>query len=132
MMELANTLKKFQQTDEQSMALRLESLNIILRTLSPITPHLCHHLWHQLGHKTAIINEVWPTVDNKALEQDEVQIVIQVNGKLRTKLMLSINMDKSEVERRALIDKNVAKFTDGKIVVKVIIVPNKLVNIVVK
>jgi leucyl-tRNA synthetase len=132
MMELTNTLKKFQQTDEQSMALRLESLNIILRTLSPITPHLCHHLWHQLGHKTAIINEAWPTVDNKALEQDEVQIVIQVNGKLRTKLTLSINMDKSEVERRALTDKNIVKFTDGKTVVKVIVVPNKLVNIVVK
>ncbi len=132
MMELTNTLKKFQQTDEQSMALRLESLNIILRTLSPITPHLCHYLWQQLGHKTAIINEAWPTVDNKALEQDEVQIVIQVNGKLRTKLMLSINMDKSEVERLALADKNIVKFTDGKTVVKVIIVPNKLVNIVVK
>lgn len=132
LMELTNALSKFKQTDEQSMAVRLESLGIILRALSPITPHLCHHLWQQLGNTTAIINEPWPAVDQQALEQDEVQIIVQVNGKLRAKLMLGADLDKTEVERHALADDNVAKFTHGKNIVKVIVVPNKLVNIVVK
>lgn len=132
MMELTNMLSKFKQTDGQSMALRLESLDIILRALSPITPHLCHHLWQQLGHQTAIINESWPEVDNKALEQDEVQIIVQVNGKLRAKLMLGADTDKAQVEVQALTDENVVKFTSGKTIVKVIVVPNKLVNIVIK
>ena len=132
MMELTNMLSKFKQTDGQSMALRLESLDIILRALSPITPHLCHHLWQQLGHQTAIINESWPEVDNKALEQDEVQIIVQVNGKLRAKLMLGADTDKAQVEVQALADENVVKFTSGKTIVKVIVVPNKLVNIVIK
>lgn len=132
MMELTNMLSKFKQTDGQSMALRLESLDIILRALSPITPHLCHHLWQQLGHQTAIINESWPEVDNKALEQDEVQIIVQVNGKLRAKLMLGADTDKAQVEVQALADENVIKFTSGKTIVKVIVVPNKLVNIVIK
>ncbi len=132
LMELTNTLSKFKQTDEQSIAVRLESLGIILRALSPITPHLCHHLWQQLGHTIAIINEPWPEVDKQALEQDEVQIIVQVNGKLRAKLTLNAGLDKAEIERYALADENVVKFTDGKNITKVIVVPNKLINIVVK
>ena len=132
LMELSNALIKFSATDEQSMAVRAESVDIILKTLSPITPHICHYLWHELGNKEAIINEPWPMVDKKALEQDEVQIIVQINGKLRAKLVLDAGMDKLEVETQALNDENVAKFTDGKTVVKVIVVPNKLVNIVVK
>jgi leucyl-tRNA synthetase len=132
LMELSNALIKFSATDEQSMAVRAESVDIILKTLSPITPHICHYLWHELGNKEAIINEPWPMVDKKALKQDEVQIIVQINGKLRAKLMLDAGMDKLEVETQALSNENVAKFTDGKTVVKVVVVPNKLVNIVVK
>ena len=132
LMELTNTLGKFKQTDGQSMAIRLESIEIILRTLSPITPHLCHYLWQQLGHQEAIIDTLWPLVDKKALQQDEVQIIVQVNGKLRAKLMLNANTDKSIVEAQALADENVCKFTKDKTIVKVIVVPNKLVNIVIK
>ncbi len=112
------------------MAVREESLHILLKTLSPIAPHLCHHLWQELGHKTAIINEPWPSIDESALTQDEVQIIVQVNGKLRAKLMMGADTDKAKVEAQALADDNVTKFTDGKTVVKVIVVPNKLVNIV--
>jgi len=132
LMELSNALAKFTDTDEQSMAVRAESVDIILKCLSPITPHICHHLWRALDNKVAIINETWPTVDEGALAQDEVQIIVQVNGKLRTKLMLSTDTDKAQVESQALADENVIKFTEGKVVVKVIVVPNKLVNIVVK
>ena len=132
LMELSNTLAKFTDSDEQSMAVRAESIDIILKSLSPITPHICHHLWRALGNNSAIINEAWPSVDEDALAQDEVQIVVQINGKLRAKLTLSADTDKAQVEAQALADENVAKFTEGKNVVKVIVVPNKLVNIVVK
>jgi leucyl-tRNA synthetase len=132
LMELSNTLSKFKDISESSMAARQESINILLKTLSPIAPHLCHYLWQELGNTEAIINEPWPTVDESALEQDEVQIIVQVNGKLRAKLMLTANTDKATVETQALADENVAKFTTDKNVVKVIVVPNKLVNIVVK
>ncbi len=132
LMELSNALAKFNQTDEQSMALRQESISIILKTLSPITPHICHTLWNDLGNNAAIINESWPKVDPKALEQDEVQIIIQVNGKLRAKITVSANTDNKAIEAQALKNENIIKFTQDKTVVRVIVVPNKLVNIVVK
>jgi len=132
LMELSNTLSKFNTTDENSMAVRQESINILLKTLSPIAPHLCHYLWQELGNTEAIVNEPWPIVDKSALVQDEVQIIVQVNGKLRAKLMLPANTDKETVETQALADENVAKFTVDNTIVKVIVIPNKLVNIVVK
>lgn len=132
LMELSNTLSKFTNVDENSMAVRQESINILLKTLSPIAPHLCHYLWQELGNTEAIVNEPWPTIDKSALVQDEVQIIVQVNGKLRAKLMLAANTDKETVEVRALADENVAKFTVDNTIVKVIVIPNKLVNIVVK
>ena len=132
LMELSNSLLKFTYTDAASMAVRQESFTILLKTLSPIAPHICHYLWQELGHTTAIINEPWPTIDKSALVQDEIQIIVQVNGKLRAKLMLDATLDKAAIEAQALSDENVIKFTEGKRVVKVIVVPNKLVNIVVK
>jgi len=100
--------------------------------LSPITPHVCHYLWQQLGYNTAIINESWPQVESGALEQDEVQIIVQVNGKLRAKITLPANSDKQFIETSALTDTNVAKFTQDLNILKVIVIPNKLVNIVAK
>lgn len=132
LMELSNSLTKFTNTDAASMAVRQESLIIMLKTLSPIAPHICHYLWQELGNTTAIINEPWPTTDKSALIQDEVQIIVQVNGKLRAKLMLDATLDKAAIEFHALTDENITKFTEGKHIVKVIVVPNKLVNIVVK
>jgi len=132
LMELTNALNKFNGVDGQSLAVRLESITIILRTLSPITPHVCHYLWQQLGYNTAIINESWPQVESGALEQDEVQIIVQVNGKLRAKITLPANSDKQFIETSALTDTNVAKFTQDLNILKVIVIPNKLVNIVAK
>jgi leucyl-tRNA synthetase len=73
LMELSNTLSKFTDTKDTSMAVRKESLHILLKTLSPIAPHLCHHLWQELGHKTAIVNEPWPSVDT-AIEVSLVSV----------------------------------------------------------
>ncbi|NYT52673.1 MAG: leucine--tRNA ligase [Candidatus Vesicomyosocius endoextente] len=132
LMESVDIMNKFTQTDTQSIALRSESINIILLTLSPITPHICHHLWFELGNKNAIINEPWPKVDLKALVENKVQIIVQVNGKLRDKIMIMINTDKKILENKILSNKNVIKFTKNKNIIKIIIIHNKLVNIVTK
>ncbi len=132
LMESVDIMNKFTQTDIQSIALRSESINIILLALSPITPHICHHLWLKLGNKNAIINEPWPKVDLKALIENEVQIIVQVDGKLRDKMMMMINTDKEIFESKVLSNKNVIKFTKNKNIVNIIIIRNKLVNIVTK
>jgi len=132
LMELSNSLNKFCQTDGQSMAVRSETIEIILKSLSPFAPHICHRLWHDLGHKGGIIEEQWPKVDVSALEQDEVQIVVQVNGKLRARLMISSGASKHEIEASALANEHVYKSIEGKNVVKTVLIPNKLVNFVVK
>ena len=132
LMELSNLLNKFNLTDGQSMAIRAETIDIILKSLSPFTPHICHKLWLDLGHKGAIINELWPVIDMQALKQDEIQIVVQVNGKLRAKITVDANAKDNEIESIALVDENVVKFVEGKNIVKTIVVPNKLVNIVAR
>ncbi|MDO8909569.1 MAG: leucine--tRNA ligase [Pseudohongiella sp.] len=139
-MELVNAVNKFQEeqdthSDTEVARINLsvvhEALGIILLALSPIVPHFCHALWNHLGHADAIINCPWPVADNAALVQDEVQMVIQVNGKLRGKLTVAKDCDKTTIERLALADANVRKFTDGHTVRKIIVVPEKLINIVV-
>ena len=132
LMELNNNLSRFDDVSEQGMAVRKEAIEIMLKALNPITPHLSHHLWYCLGHDDAMIDVLWPEVDESALIQDEVQIVVQVNGKLRAKLMVAVGMDNQTVEALALSEENVVKFVEGKTVVKVVVVPNKLVNVVVK
>ncbi len=132
LMELSNALAKFHQTDAQSLSVKAESIHIILKTLSPIAPHICHHLWAKLGHQNAIINELWPSIDKNALAQDEVQIVVQVNGKLRAKIMVENNLDKFALENIALTNANIQKFITNKTIIKTIVIVNKLVNIVVK
>ena len=132
LMELCNALAKFTESNASAMAIKQESIDIILKALSPIAPHLAHHLWQALGHTTAIINQPWPSVDKPALAQDEVQIIVQVNGKLRAKIIAAANTESKALETQALADTNITKFTAAKTVTRVIVIPNKLVNIVVK
>lgn len=138
-MELVNAINKFQDDTIQAQGADNamnkstvhEALEVVLLTLSPIVPHFCHALWHHLGHPEAIIDCPWPAVDKSALVQDEVQLVIQVNGKLRGKLAVAKDTDQKTLEALALADSHVQKFTDGKTVRKIIVVPGKLINIVV-
>lgn len=132
LMELNNNLSRFNDVSKQGMAVRKEAIEIMLKALNPITPHLSHHLWHCLGHESAMIDVLWPEVDESALVQNEVQLVVQVNGKLRAKLMVAVGMENQAIEILALSEENVVKFVEGKTVVKVVVVPNKLVNVVVK
>ncbi|MCK9635926.1 MAG: leucine--tRNA ligase [Methylobacter tundripaludum] len=130
-MELINTLSKFVDDSDNGKAIRQEVLEAIVLMLSPIVPHICHQLWLDLGHQRAVVSASWPEVDATALEQDALELVLQVNGKLRSKMSVSINASKDEIEAMALSDEHVMRFIEGQPIKKVIIVPKKLVNIVV-
>ncbi|MEE7626406.1 leucine--tRNA ligase [Methylobacter sp. Wu8] len=130
-MELINTLSKFVDDSDNGKAIRQEVLEAIVLMLSPIVPHICHQLWLDLGHQQAVVGASWPEVDATALEQDALELVLQVNGKLRSKMSVSINASKDEIEAMALSDEHVMRFIEGLPIKKVIIVPKKLVNIVV-
>jgi leucyl-tRNA synthetase len=108
-----------------------EGLSILLRMLSPITPHVCHHLWRELGFGEDILTASWPEPDTAALVTEEIEMVVQVNGKLRGRVVVPVGASEEEATRAALADANVARFIGDKPIQKKIVVPGKLVNIVV-
>ena len=130
-MELVNTLSKFTDDSDNGKAIRQEALEAIVLMLAPIVPHICHQLWLDLGHQQAVVGVAWPEVDGSALEQDTIEMVIQVNGKLRSKLSVSVTASSDDIQAMALNDEQAQRFIDGKPIRKVIVVPKKLVNIVV-
>ncbi len=109
-----------------------EVLETVLRIFSPITPHLCEEMWEELGHTESIFKSGWPKADKELCNEDSIEIPVQVNGKLKSKLNVSVITDKDELEKAALADKKVATFIEGKDIVKIIVVPKRMVNIVVK
>ncbi|WP_281850417.1 leucine--tRNA ligase, partial [Pseudomonas helleri] len=129
-MTVMNVLEKAPQATEQDRALLQEGLETVALILAPITPHISHVLWGQLGHATAIIDAAWPTLDESALVQDTLQLVIQVNGKLRGHIEMPAAASREEIEAAARTNENVLRFTEGLTIRKVIVVPGKLVNIV--
>jgi len=129
-MELLNTLTKFDGQGDNATAIRQEALEMIVLMLAPIVPHICEELWQGLG-KTEDINRIWPAADKSALVQDELQMIVQVNGKLRGKIMVPSDASKDEIEVLALAEQNVMRYLEGKAVKKLIVVPKKLVSIVV-
>ena len=130
-MELVNTLSKVKDDSANGIAIRQEVLEAILLMLAPITPHVCKQLWTELGHDNDIVIESWPVVDESALEQDSIKMMLQVNGKLRGNVMVPASASKDEIEKLAFADENVIRFVEGKEIKKVIVVPKRLVNIVV-
>jgi len=130
-MELLNTLGRFDAASPQGRAVRQEAFSIITVALSPIVPHVCHTLWQALGHSGALIDQAWPAVDAAALVQDEIEISVQVNGKMRARVGIAAGADEATVRGIALADARVQKFLGAGPVRKVIYVPGKLVNIVV-
>ena len=131
-MELMNALSKFKDDSEQGCAVMHESLQSIVLLLSPIVPHITHELWKKLGQTSLLLEQDWPTVDESALVKDSLQVIVQVNGKLRSRIEVAANANKDEIEQAAMADENVQRFIEDKQVVKVIVVPGKLVNVVVK
>ena len=130
-MELLNEVNKHEGNDEQSIAVRHEALETAILLLSPIVPHICHELWQLLGHADPVIDASWPEVDESALVRSSLLMVVQVNGKVRSKIEVGVDQSKDEIQAIAMADENVQRFTEGMTVRKVIVVPQKLVNIVV-
>jgi len=131
-MELLNSLSTFKVQDQIDRQVRQEVLNSIILMLSPIIPHITHSLWLNLGNATAIIEQAWPKVDAHALTQDTINVVVQVNGKLRANITIDPDCTKETLEHAATQNDNIQKFIGGKTIKKIIIVPRKLVNIVVE
>lgn len=130
-MELLNALAKFDDASPQGRAVRQEALELVVLMLAPMVPHICHRLWQELGHHETVATAAWPGVDESALVQQSLELVIQVNGKLRSKIVVPVDAGRAQIEAAALADATVQRHTDSQVVKKVIIVPNKLVNIVV-
>ena len=130
-MELMNTVAKFNDDSPQGRALLQETWEAVVLMLNPIVPHLCHALWQKLTGRDDVLDARFPVADDAARVKDQITLVVQVNGKLRSRIEVSSSASKDEIIAVAMADANVQKFMDGKPVRKQIVVPGKLVNVVV-
>ena len=135
-MELSNAVSKFTPQNANDLAVQAEALKAALLVISPIAPHLADVLWSQMGESGSLVGASWPQIDEKALAQSNVELVVQVNGKVRGKITLPAEAEKDDILAAAKAEENVARhvsamLSEGKQVRKEIVVPNKLVNIVV-
>jgi leucyl-tRNA synthetase len=126
-MKILNALERLAGVDDEVVK---EGLSILLRLLSPITPHISQALWKELGYGDDILTAPWPEVDETALVQDEIEIVLQVNGKLRGNLRVAKIADKATLEQLALAHESVQKHLAGATPKKIVVVPGRLINIV--
>ena len=131
-MELMNKLTKASLESDQDRAVMAEALSAVVRMLYPITPHICFELWQALGNESNIDTAEWVKADEAAMVEDEKLIVVQVNGKVRGKVTVPATSSEEEVKAAAKADPNVAKFLDGKEILKEIYIPLKMLNFVVK
>jgi leucyl-tRNA synthetase len=135
-MELVNTIYQFevpqQEGEERDQALRVlrEAIKTVILLLGPFTPHITEELWHELGYTSSLFEEPWPVYHEEALKEDQILIVVQVNGKVRSRIMVSATASEEEVKKVALGDEKVQKFMEGKPAKNIVVVPGKLVNIV--
>jgi len=130
-MELLNQINRFEAGGPGDRAVVQEALEHCVVMLSPMVPHICHRLWRDLGHEGAVIDAKWPAVDESALGADSLQIIVQVNGKLRARVEVPADIDEGKLRERALAEPNVQRFVSGQPIRKLIVVPGKLVNVVV-
>ena len=129
-MELLNALQRAPDTPQTRAVVR-EGLNAVVRMLAPIVPHITQKLWEVLGHEDLVLDAAWPQVDETALTRSMLELVVQVNGKLRGKIEVAADAECAEIEQAALQEPNALRYIEGKQVKKVIVVPGKLVNVVV-
>lgn len=130
-MELVNKMYIFYDQDVSSALMKMAN-EAVLKLLAPFAPHITEELWEKIGHQTSIHLEKWPSYNEEALLQDMIEIVIQINGKVKEKLSVSLDATREEIESLALSSKKVQELVEGKKIVKIITVPKKLVNIVLK
>ena len=131
-MELVNEMYRYKKSAEMNLPLFNKAIETLLIVLNPFTPHLTEEMWSQLGHEDRLYSIQWPAYDEAALIKDEVEIIVQVNGKLKDKLLLPNNSSKEVIEEAARGLEKFKEATEGKNIVKVIVVPNRIINFVVK
>ncbi len=130
LMELSNDIVRLDQGDAQGRAVVREALRAVVLMLSPVVPHICHHLWPLLGGEGELLDTPWPPVDEAALVRDSIDMAVQVNGKVRAQIAVPADADRASIEAAAMDQDNVQRFLVDVTVRKVIVVPGKLVNIV--
>jgi leucyl-tRNA synthetase len=126
-----STATTYEEAEAAASAVLREGFSILLRVLSPITPHICHALWKELGYGPDILAAPWPEPLDEALVQDEIELVLQVNGKTRGSVRVPAGADRAVIEAAAVASEAAQKFMEGKPAKKVVVVPGRLVNIVV-
>jgi leucyl-tRNA synthetase len=131
-MELSNSINSYRNQDELDLPVLKEAINTMLLLLSPFSPHIAEELWQYCGHQNSVYSQAWPKWDESALVKDEIEIALQVLGKVRDRVMVPSEISNEELEKIALANERIKEFCQGKQVVKVIVVPGKLVNVVVK
>jgi leucyl-tRNA synthetase len=137
-MELVNALHDFERASldgmprEERAALLREAVETTLLLLGPVSPHITEELWSALGHATSLFRQPWPVPDETALARDEVEIVLQVDGRVRGRLTAAVDAQEAEIREKALADGKVRPWLDGRQIAKVVVVPGRLVNIVTR
>lgn len=132
LMELINDLYKYKELDDRNDAVIKEAIEAVVVILAPFAPHLGEELWLMIGKEASVFDIAWPEYDKSAIQLDEVEIIVQVNGKVRNKINAPVGIDQEAMKDLALNDEKIKEFIEDKDVVKVIAIPSKLVNIVVK
>ncbi|NFL35064.1 leucine--tRNA ligase [Clostridium botulinum] len=132
LMEFTNALHKYIQADTKNPKFLKETVVDFLKLLAPFAPHFTEEQWNLLGHNSTIFNEKWPEFNPAALVKDEVEIAIQVNGKIKAKIMIPSNLDEEGIKKASLENETIKTNTEGKNIIKVIVIKGRLVNIVVK
>lgn len=129
-MELVNGLYQYKE-QAYNQAVMAEAADTLVLLLAPFIPHVTEELWQELGHTGSVHKQQWPVVDEKAMAAEDVTVIVQINGKVRDKIVMPVNVDQAEAEKIALAQPKIAEMIAGKAIKKVIVVPNKLINIVV-
>lgn len=131
-MELVNEMYRYKDLEDVNMGLLRDCAEKLVKMLSPFCPHIADEMWEGLGYEGFLFKSEWPEYDEKALVKESVEIVLQINGKVKDKMVVPAGLDKAEFEKLAMESEKAQALTAGKQIVKVIAVPGKLVNIVVR
>jgi len=130
-MNAIDHLKVSDESSDSAKAVFRDAIENVVLLISPFAPHIAEELWVELGHAAGVMNADWPVVNEEALKRDEIDMVVQVNGKVRDKIKVSSSASKEEIEAAALAADHIQKWLEGKTIRKVIVVPGRLVNIAV-
>ncbi len=131
MMELINEITSFEPEPDEDRTVFRFAIDRVLLLLSPFSPHIAEEMWEAIGNRPSIFEQNWPEWDEDAAKEEQIELVVQVNGKLRSRIMISAGMPDNEIKKIALEDQRIKEMIGGKSIKKVIVVKGKLVNIVI-